>query len=161
MICQAALFISVALIAVHAPVEETKGNCPPPPWHLVDLWWDIGQDSPFESYSVDVDLSDDVPSTTSLYIAPVGLGHLGKTPFYGGIQTQMDSGERNPQVDGDLRHLPLLHGKMDHGHHLPAHGRAGRPGAALRPVDAQRAGRCNQSVGIVNRMKKSGRPGIC
>lgn len=60
------------------------------PWHLVDLWWDLGEESPFESYSIDVTISDDVPSTTNLYIAPVGIGHLNKTPFYGGIQTQAD-----------------------------------------------------------------------
>ena len=43
------------------------------PWHLVDLWWDIGQDVPFESYSIDVTISEDVPASTNLYIAPVGL----------------------------------------------------------------------------------------
>jgi hypothetical protein len=60
------------------------------PWHLVDVWWDLGKDVPFQSYSVDVTISDDVPSSANLYIAPIGLGHLGKTPFYGGIQTQVD-----------------------------------------------------------------------
>lgn len=60
------------------------------PWHLVDLWWDIGEDTPFESYSIDVTISNDVPPTQNLYIAPIGLGHLSKTPFYGGIQTQSD-----------------------------------------------------------------------
>ncbi len=39
---------------------------------------------------MDVTVSDDVPSTVNLYIAPIGLGHLSKTPFYGGIQTQSD-----------------------------------------------------------------------
>jgi hypothetical protein len=37
-----------------------------------------------------VTISDDVPSSVNLYIAPIGLGHLNKTPFYGGIQTQAD-----------------------------------------------------------------------
>ena len=54
------------------------------PWHLVDIWWDIGQDAPFESYSIDVDISDDVPSTKNLYISPIGIGHLNNIPFYGG-----------------------------------------------------------------------------
>jgi hypothetical protein len=54
----------------------------------VDLWWDIGQDQPFESYSIDVTVSEDVPSTKNLYIAPIGIAHFGKTAFYGGIQTQ-------------------------------------------------------------------------
>jgi hypothetical protein len=66
----------------------------PMPWHLVDVWWDIGKDVPFQSYSIDVTISDEVPSSTNLYIAPIGLGHLGKTPFYGGIQTQADGHTR-------------------------------------------------------------------
>ena len=72
------------------------------PWHLVDLWWDIGQDVPFESYSIDVTISEDVPASTNLYIAPVGLGHLSKTAFYGGIQTQADG---NTKSDPKLRKL--------------------------------------------------------
>ena len=60
------------------------------PWHLVDTWWDIGQETPFESLAVDVSISDDIPSSVSLYIAPIGIGHLSKTPFYGGIQTMAD-----------------------------------------------------------------------
>jgi len=60
------------------------------PWHLVDLWWDLGDEAPFQSYSIDVTISEDVPSTSNLYIAPIGIAHLNKTPFYGGIQTQAD-----------------------------------------------------------------------
>jgi hypothetical protein len=63
----------------------------------VDLWWDIDKDTPFESYSIDVDISDDVPSSVNLYISPIGLGHLGKTPFYGGIQTQVDGYSKRDQ----------------------------------------------------------------
>ncbi len=72
------------------------------PWHLVDLWWDIGDDFPFESYSIDVTISDDVPSSSNLYLAPLGLGHLNKIPFYGGIQTQADG---NTKSDPQLRKL--------------------------------------------------------
>ncbi len=67
------------------------------PWHLVDLWWDLGEETPLESYSVDVTISDDVPSTTNLYIAPVGIAHLSKVPFYGGIQTQTDGYTKSAQ----------------------------------------------------------------
>lgn len=70
------------------------------PWHLVDLWWDVGQETEFESYSIDVTISEDLPETTRLYIAPIGLGHLSKTPFYGGIQTQADG---NTRRDSRLR----------------------------------------------------------
>ena len=72
------------------------------PWHLVDTWWGIGQDTPFESLAVDVTISDDVPSSVNLYISPIGLGHLSKTPFYGGIQTNSDG---NTKKDPKLRTL--------------------------------------------------------
>src|ERR1035437_2843974 len=97
MIRQTALFVVFALIAVHVPAEEPKGECSPPPWHLVDLWWGIGQDTPFESYSIDVEISDDVASMANLYIAQVALGYLGKTPFYGGIQSQSDGYTKQDQ----------------------------------------------------------------
>jgi hypothetical protein len=60
------------------------------PWHLVDTWWNIGQESPFESLAVDVTIGEDVPASVNLYISPIGLGHLSKSPFYGGLQTQSD-----------------------------------------------------------------------
>jgi hypothetical protein len=84
------------LSAGERPSAEKK-SYPPPPWHLVDLWWSIGIAMPFESYSIDVEISDDVPSTVNLYVAPIGLGHLGKTPFYGGIQTQADGYTKRDQ----------------------------------------------------------------
>ena len=56
----------------------------------MDVWWDLAEDIPFQSYSIDVTIGDDVPATTNLYIAPVGLAHLSGSPFYGGIQTQAD-----------------------------------------------------------------------
>ncbi len=69
------------------------------PWHLVDLWWDIGKDMPFQSYSIDVTIRDEVPSSANLYIAPIGLGHLGKSPFYGGVQSQVDGHtKKDPQI---------------------------------------------------------------
>jgi hypothetical protein len=92
-----ALFAVVALAVLRAPAQESKSDFPPPPWHLVDLWWDVGKDTSFESYSIDVDISDDVPSTANLYIAPIGLGHLSGTPFYGGIQTQADGYTKRDQ----------------------------------------------------------------
>ncbi len=82
------LIIITCLSTTSAAAEKKKFARMP--WHLVDLWWDMGEDTPFESYSVDVTISDDIPSTKNLYIAPIGLGHLSKTPFYGGIQTQAD-----------------------------------------------------------------------
>jgi len=66
------------------------GTIKPMPWHLVDLWWDLGTNAPFESYSLDVDILDDVPADIHLYIAPIGLGKLNGAGFYGGLQTQSD-----------------------------------------------------------------------
>jgi hypothetical protein len=93
-----ALCAVLCLMAFEAVAQESpappKSPAPPDlkstPWHLVDIWWDVGRESPFESYSIDVEISDDVPATKNLYISPVGLGHLSKTPFYGGIQSQSD-----------------------------------------------------------------------
>jgi len=67
-----------------------------PPWHLVDIWWDLGQDVEFESLSIDVTVHDDVDPEVRLYIAPIGRATLGKTVFYGGMQTQSDGFETFP-----------------------------------------------------------------
>ena len=90
------LLATDALLAGESGAPKSK-EYPPPPWHLVDLWWDLGRDSPLESYSIDVTISDDVPSTKNLYIAPIGIARLGNTPFYGGIQTQADGYTKREQ----------------------------------------------------------------
>ena len=86
--------LCIALFLLQVGAAHAQDNAPPrvkrPPWHLVDIWWDTGEDRPFESYAIDVTISEEVPSNINLYIAPIGLGHLNKTPFYGGIQTQSD-----------------------------------------------------------------------
>jgi len=64
------------------------------PWHLIDLWWDLGKTEAFESYSLDVKIDGDIPPNVSLYIAPVGLGKLDAQDFYGGIQTRSDGNTR-------------------------------------------------------------------
>jgi hypothetical protein len=92
-----ALIPCFLILLTACPVLADDKEYLPPPWHLVDLWWDIGQDQPFESYSIDVDISDDVPSTTNLYVAPIGIAHLSKIPFYGGIQTQSDGNTKRDQ----------------------------------------------------------------
>ena len=79
----------MAAVPVHGEDASAK-RLKPTPWHLIDTWWNLGQDHEFESYSIDVTISDEVPASVNLYIAPIGLGHLNKTPFYGGIQTQAD-----------------------------------------------------------------------
>lgn len=100
----ACLFISVAPLHSDDAAPEAK---PEPqyknmPWHLVDHWWDLGADQKFESLSIDVIISEDVPSSVRLYVAPVGLAHLSKTPFYGGIQTMTDA---TTKTDPKIRNI--------------------------------------------------------
>jgi hypothetical protein len=97
-----ALLLSLSAVTAADPPGGDEKKYAPMPWHLVDTWWDLGQDTPFESLAIDVTFSDDVPSSVNLYVAPVGLGHLSKTSFYGGIQTQADGHTRK---DPKLRTL--------------------------------------------------------
>ena len=69
------------------------------PWHLVDLWWNLGTNASFESYSIDVDILDDVPTNVNLYLSPVGLGKLNGAGFYGGLQTHSDGHSRTDMED--------------------------------------------------------------
>ena len=61
-----------------------------PPWHLVDVFYELKEVSNFKSLSIDVDISDSIPDSTALYIAPFGIGSINNHYFYGGIQTQAD-----------------------------------------------------------------------
>jgi hypothetical protein len=96
-----AILLVFAATVVRAEDKKPDGDGPdsyaPTPWHLVDTWWDIGQDVPFESYSIEVTISEDVSPEVNLYIAPIGRGDFGKTTFYGGIQTQADGNTKKDQ----------------------------------------------------------------
>jgi hypothetical protein len=60
------------------------------PWHMINLWWTLPETADFESLEIDLKVSDDVdPAKLNLYIAPIGLGRLNETNFYGGIQTNV------------------------------------------------------------------------
>ena len=80
------------------PSEKTKL-----PWHMVNLWWTMPETADFESLEIDVTISDDVdPSKLNLYIAPIGLGQLNDTNFYGGIQSNIGGypvSDASPQGD--------------------------------------------------------------
>jgi len=80
--------VLLGLLAVPALAVEQPNR--PPPWHLVDIWWNTGEDRVFESYSIDVTISDGVLSSVRLYVAPIGIARLSGTTFYGGIQTMAD-----------------------------------------------------------------------
>ena len=81
------------LLTVVAPLAGQSADEPTyarMPWHLVDLWWDLGEDTPFESYGIGGGIRHDGRAKVKLYIAPIGIAHLNKIPFYGGLQTQSD-----------------------------------------------------------------------
>jgi len=89
----------VLVFGASALLAEDKRPEPyaPMPWHLVDVWWDIGSDVLLESCSVEITITGDVPADVNLYLAPMGLGHLNKTPFYSGFQTQADGYTKQDQ----------------------------------------------------------------
>jgi hypothetical protein len=80
--------VNSALPAGEPAAPETAH--PPPPCHLVDVWWDIAQDRAFESCSLDVTIAGDVPGSVDLRIAPIGPGYLNKTAFQGGLRTRAE-----------------------------------------------------------------------
>jgi hypothetical protein len=84
------LRLCLLLTLLAGPALAAEQPSKPPPWHLVDIWWNTGEDRAFENYSIDVSISDDVPSSVRLYVAPIGIASLGGTKFYGGIQTMTD-----------------------------------------------------------------------
>lgn len=73
-----------------------------PPWHLVDLWWTLqGADrEPFERLTLPFWVSDDLPESALVYIAPNGVAHPSGVACYGGVQTQSDG---NTDEDPSLR----------------------------------------------------------
>jgi hypothetical protein len=70
------------------PVDPAK--LPKLPWHMVNLWWDMPATEDFESLDIDVRVNGEAdPAKINLYIAPIGIGQLNETNFYGGIQTNI------------------------------------------------------------------------
>ncbi|QOY53999.1 hypothetical protein HUE87_08850 [Candidatus Sulfurimonas marisnigri] len=75
-------FLSVLVIA------EDRHYPPKYPWHLADIWWEAKQKTlNFNNLSIDFEIIGEVDDKVRLYIAPMGLGKLNGTNFYGGIQT--------------------------------------------------------------------------
>jgi hypothetical protein len=89
---------AAAAMAAQEP-PPAPGKLKETPWHLVDLWWNLGTNMPFESYSIDVDIMDDVPTNINLYLSPVGFGKLNAAGFYGGLQTHADGHSTDNPVD--------------------------------------------------------------
>jgi len=70
-----------------APVQETA-KLPRLPWHMVNIWWNTKGEVPdFSEFSVDIDISTDIPAEKyNLYISPF-FGTINGSSIYGGIQT--------------------------------------------------------------------------
>lgn len=100
-ICLCLSFLVTVALA-NEPEKKPERKIGNTPWHLVDLWWDRAEAQPFESLALDVEIADEVPTDINLYVAPVGIAHLNKTPFYGGIQTNADG---NTRSDPKLRKI--------------------------------------------------------
>lgn len=69
---------------------DQAAKLPKLPWHMVNLWWEMPETADFRSLDIDVRVKGEAdPSRINLYIAPIGLGKINETSFYGGIQTNI------------------------------------------------------------------------
>ena len=109
MMCLLLLGLTVRAVefSVEKPSPEVMAReagvtLPRLPWHLVDLWWDFEEPiRNFESFSMDITIDRDIPSTYNLYIAPVGVAEMNGLMFYGGLQSNIngwDSKESRKRV---------------------------------------------------------------
>jgi hypothetical protein len=61
------------------------------PWHLGDMWWDIGEAATkeqFQTLDLEFTIKGKVSDDANLYIAPTGgSGGVAGQDFYGGVQT--------------------------------------------------------------------------
>ena len=71
-----------------AASAQTGSRPPAYPWHCADIWWTAtAKTAEFYELSIDFRVVGNVPDTVDLYIAPFGLGEIGETSLYGGVQT--------------------------------------------------------------------------
>jgi len=97
----------LAALALAAPAPDAGAVEPPnltrlasPPWHLVDLWWNLGQPMVFQSLSVDVTFDDDLDPSLNLYVST--FGKLSGQQFYGGLQTHSRGRTRTEPTVKDI-----------------------------------------------------------
>ncbi|MBI1367663.1 MAG: hypothetical protein GC162_03315 [Planctomycetes bacterium] len=88
-----------AMLGSGAVRADDPGNYKPMPWHLIDLWWDLGRDQKFESYSIDVQITGKLDPDIRMYIAPIGLGQFDEQKFYGGMQTLLGRAHRKTDMN--------------------------------------------------------------
>lgn len=137
-----------------------------PPWHLVDLWWDLEQEHTFESYSIDVEIEGELPDESRLYVAPIGLADLNSHNFYGGMQTRSDGYRKDDQRLREIGRGLLLSmwGERSHDAIRPSIGgfcqSSGHEGdfVSVRCAYAWDAGRYTYSVIKMDTQQVDGKP---
>jgi hypothetical protein len=78
----------LTLFIASGACAENKNYPPKTPWHLADIWWTATSEAEdFTELSIDFEIIGELGDDVLLYIAPMGLGQLNGTSFYGGIQT--------------------------------------------------------------------------
>jgi hypothetical protein len=85
--CSSTRFSAQRAAGSPSPAAIDPATLPALPWHMTNIWWHAAPTPDFSSFSIDVDISCDIPSDTyNLYISPLN-GHLNNLQFYGGIQS--------------------------------------------------------------------------
>lgn len=58
-----------------------------PPWHMVDIFYELKEPLEFKTFSIDLEVKSDIPQDINLYISPFGGSSINHKDFYGGILT--------------------------------------------------------------------------
>jgi hypothetical protein len=112
--CAAVLLASFTTFAETAPApvvaSKQAAGLPKLPWHMVNLWWHAaGPIEDFAEFSIDIDISTDMPAETyNLYIAPFGGMTINGESVYGGIQSNCNGWDA--LAPGDHKRLHGGHG---------------------------------------------------
>ncbi len=82
------VLLPLLLLLVVNTGSQPRPIPPAYPWHFVDIWWTSPSPTErFNEISIDFRIVGNVPDAVDLYVAPLGLATIGKTPLYGGVQT--------------------------------------------------------------------------
>ncbi len=84
----AGILVAVVIsLATSQAVPPNEDRYSPTPWHLVDVWCDIGKDVVIDTCSVDLDISDDIASEEARFFVVPFCGTINGQQFYTGIIT--------------------------------------------------------------------------
>lgn len=81
-------FLSLCLFSSLCFAQQINREPPKYPWHLSNYFWNcpaVNQD--LSSLSFEFKVAGALTEKDGIYIAPLGLAHIGGIPLYGGIQT--------------------------------------------------------------------------